>query len=155
MQPEIGKSYLEFGKNPEIDFYALEMPRSRNPGVFSNQECAALFFAGATVAVVWLSPPCPVVGVMDSGLVRRFRAASRLSSHSSFPPTAVRSSNQGPLPAALPPGFVFATAQAHAAMPATAEPPCTLDGAGLGPDAAGDSATAVAAAKASPIATTT
>ena len=60
-------------------------------------------------------------------------------------PSYRRAQQQGPLPAALPPGFVFATAQAHAAMPATAEPACALDGAGLGPDAAGDSATAAAA----------
>ena len=60
-------------------------------------------------------------------------------------PSYRRAQQQGPLPAALPPGFVFATAQAHAAMPATAEPACALDGAGLGPDAAGDSATVAAA----------
>ena len=42
-------------------------------------------------------------------------------------------------------GKCLATAQAHAAMPATAEPPCTSDGADLGPDAAEDSATAAAA----------
>ena len=60
-------------------------------------------------------------------------------------PSFRRAHPQGTLPAALPPGFAFATAQAHAAMPATAEPPITSDGADLGPDGAEDSATAAAA----------
>ena len=78
----------------------------------------------------WVGPPFP--GCFPQAVAQQL-------------PSYRRAQQQGPLPAALPPGFVFATAQAHAAMPATAEPACALDGAGLGPDAAGDSATVAAA----------
>ena len=60
-------------------------------------------------------------------------------------PSYRRAQQQGPLPAALPPGFVFATAQAHAAMPATVDPPITSEDAEFGSDGAEDSATAAAA----------